>query len=227
MPHSSSLPVIEDRLVPATNRPTSHPPFWNERYIREDALFGIEPNAFIREQSDRIGKSAEVVEVGAGEARNLIFLARTRDACVSAVDFAEDALRIARRRAADRGVELETIAADARAWQPERRWDAVLVTFLHLLPHERPSIYRLLQEALRPGGVLLAEWFSAVHADKSRFAEIGPSKTDRLISADELRQHFLQEGIEMLEETKRTMSEGSLLHGPASVLRLIWQKPER
>ena len=170
------------------------------------------------------------MEVGAGEARNLIFIAQKRRARVTAVDFAKDGLRAARERAEASGVSLQTMAADVREGLPqqhEQQWDAALVTFLHLLPGERPASYRRLQELLRPGGVLLAEWFSTAHADKTRFAEIGPSKPDRLIAAAELREHFPQEGIERLEATERVLDEGTMLKGRAAVLRFIWRKPGR
>ncbi|PSQ76538.1 MAG: class I SAM-dependent methyltransferase, partial [Bacteroidetes bacterium QH_8_67_23] len=148
-----------------------------------------------------------------------------RDADVTAVDFAEEGLRAARRRAEAAGISLKTTAADARTWRPGRPFDAVLVTFLHLLPEARAESYRRLQEALAPGGLLLAEWFAGAHADKTRFAEIGPPTPKRLISAHELREHFPQGGIEVLEETERDLDEGPILKGRAAVLRFAWRKP--
>ena len=217
--------AIENAASPS-DRSSSHPSFWDERYVRENALFGTAPNAFIRETAEHIPAGAAVVEVGAGEGRNLLFLAKTRGARITAMDFAEDGLRNARRRAEAAGFPLDTFVADARTWQPERSWDIVLVTFLHLLPHERPTSYHRLQEALCPGGRLLAEWFSTAHADKSRYAEIGPAKPDRLISARELRRHFPEAGIERLEVVDRELDEGPILQGRASVIRFVWQKPE-
>lgn len=221
------LSRIQNPQFAIEDRPSGRPPFWDARYARNVALFGTAPNAFVRAEAGRIPKGAEVVEVGAGEARNLIFLAKERGARVTAVDFAEEGLHTARRRAKAEGVELETVAADVRRWQPQSKWDAMLVTFLHLLPGERPDNYRRLQMALRPGGLLLAEWFSAAHADKTCFAEIGPSKPDRLISPDELRGHFPEESIELLQESEREIDEGPMLKGPAAVLRFAWRKPER
>jgi SAM-dependent methyltransferase len=211
---------------PGEERPSSRPPFWNERYVANDALFGTGPNAFVREAAEGIAEGAAVAEGGAGEARNLIFLAKQRSARVTAVDFAEDALATARRRAWSAGVALTTSAADARRWQPEGTFDVVLATFLHLLPRERPASCRRLRAALRPGGRLVAEWFSTAHADKDRFAEIGPSKPDRLISAGELRRCFPEHGIERLEEIERTLDEGPMLNGRAAVVRLVWRKPQ-
>ena len=166
-----------------------------------------------------------MAEVGAGEARNLLYLARERDADVTAVDFAEEGLRAARRRAEAAGISLETTAADARAWRPERPFDVVLVTFLHLRPEARAESYRRLQEALVPGGLLLAEWFSEAHADKARFAEIGPPGAERMISANELREHFPRAGIEQLDERERDLDEGPILKGHAAVLRFAWRRP--
>ncbi|PSQ68328.1 MAG: class I SAM-dependent methyltransferase [Bacteroidetes bacterium QH_2_67_10] len=203
----------------------ARPRFWDEKYESREALFGTAPNAFVRAAASRIPQGARVAEVGAGEARNLLYLARERDADVTAVDFAEEGLRAARRRAEAAGISLKTTAADARTWRPGRPFDAVLVTFLHLLPEARVESYRRLRDALVPGGVLVAEWFSDAHADKGRFAEIGPSTPKRLISAHELREHFPQGGIEVLEETERDLDEGPILKGRAAVLRFAWRKP--
>jgi len=221
------------RQPPTENRPSNiedspdRPLFWNDMYAGEDALFGTAPNAFVRAEAGRIPEGACVAEVGAGEGRNLLFLAKERGARVTAVDFASDALSTARRRAEDAGVTLETIVADARGWQPEQPFDAVVVTFLHLLPAGRVESYRRLRDALAPGGVLVAEWFSAAYADKDRFAEIGPSGRERLIATSELREHFSEDGIAVLEETERFLDEGPVLRGRAAVLWFVWRKPER
>ena len=203
----------------------ARPRFWDEKYVGREALFGTAPNAFVRAAASRIPQGARVAEVGAGEARNLLFLARERDADVTAVDFAEEGLRAARRRAEAAGISLKTTAADARTWRPGRPFDSVLVTFLHLLPEARAESYRRLQEALAPGGLLLAEWFAGAHADKTRFAEIGPPTPRRLISANELREHFPRTSIEQIDELERDLDEGPILKGRAAVLRFAWRKP--
>ena len=220
----SQRPMAEEHTSsPHEERPSSQPGFWDERYAREDYLFGTSANRFIAAEAARIPHGSDVVELGAGEGRNLVYVAGRGGHRVTAVDFSQSALQKAQQFARRRHVPLRIIKADLRAWTPEAQWDAVLVTFVHLLPEERPEFYRLIQEMLRPGGLLLAEWFDARHAAYG-YARVGPSRADRLISEEELRRHFPESGLRVCKETDVYLSEGPVLKGKAAVVRLVWQK---
>ena len=208
---------------PPQDRPSSQPAFWDERYEREAHLFGTAANRFIAAEAARIPHGSDVVELGAGEGRNLVYVAGRGGHRVTAVDFSQPALQKAERLARRRHVPLRTIEADLRAWTPEEQWDAVLVTFVHLLPEERPAFYQRIRSVLRPGGLLLAEWFDARHAAHG-YARVGPSKADRLISEEELRRHFPEGGLRVCKEADVYLSEGPVLRGRAAVVRLVWQK---
>lgn len=198
--------------------------FWDARYAEEKHLFGTAPNAFIAEEAHRLPEGAEVVELGAGEGRNLVFLAKARGCRVTAVDFAAEGLKEAERLAAAESVELETIRADVRIWKPERTWSGVLVTFLQLLPEERPAFYRLIQKLLRPGGLFLAEWFRPAHAGAA-YADIGPPDAERLISAEELHAHFPEAGILRCEEVDRDLDDGPVLQGRSAIVQFVYRQP--
>lgn len=212
--------------TPVESRSSSRPAFWDERYARAGRLFGTEPSAFVASvAAERLPGGADVIELGAGEARNLVYLAQAHGCRGTAVDFAGAGLRKARAWAEAEGVALRVIEADVRTWRPggEETWDAALVTFLHLLPRERPALYRLLQQLLRPGGLVLAEWFAKRHL-QGGYARIGPSKADRLITPAELRRHFASGKIHRCDEADVTLDEGAVLQGRAAVVRLVWQK---
>lgn len=134
------------------HRAASHPPFWDERYAANEHLFGAAPNAFVVSAADQISRGSEVLELGAGEGRTLLGLARERGVTGTAVDFSGEALRTGRDWAEREGLPLQTEQADVRTWTPSRRWDAVVVTVLQLLPDERPALYETIRQALRPGG---------------------------------------------------------------------------
>lgn len=205
-------------------RESSQPEFWDVRYEREEHLFGTGPNAFVASWADRVPIGADVVELGAGEGRNLIFLAETRECQGTAVDFAPTALRQAEERAEHHGVALDVIQADVRTWTPERRWDVVLVTFLQLLPDERPRLYRLMQRLVRPGGWVLAEWFRPAHL-AGDYARMGPSATDRMVPASEVRSAFADWTIAHCEAADVMLQEGRRLRGAAAVLQWAAQAP--
>jgi SAM-dependent methyltransferase len=216
-----------DRPVsPPDDRPSSRPPFWDRRYAANDHLFGTEPSAFVAAEAHRIPEGSTVLELGAGEARTLAWLARARAARGTAVDFSEAALRAARETAEADGLPLETVAADVRSWQPERQWDAVVVAFLQLLPSERPSLYRTIQAALRPGGLLLGEWFRPDHLN-GPYDRIGPSTADRMVPPAELRAAFATDAILRCDAADVTLAEGPLLRGRAAVVRLVARRAVR
>lgn len=95
-----------------------------------------------------------VLELGCGNGRNAIFLARL--GCdVTAVDFSERALAWARESARQAGVRPEFRRCSVfDAQVPAGSCDLVYDCgcFHHLPPHRRPDYVRLVDRALKPGG---------------------------------------------------------------------------
>lgn len=205
--------------------PSSHPRFWDERYAERDGLFGRAPNAFVKAEAHRIPRGSAVLELGAGEARTLLWLAQNRDADCTAVDFSEEALDTGRRWAQERGLSLHTVEADVRDWTPDRQWDVVVVTFLQLLPEERAALYQTIRRALRPGGIVLAEWFRPDHVSGD-YDRIGPSTHDRMVPVTEVRSAFSGDEILTCTPADITLAEGPLLRGDAAVVRLVARRSE-
>lgn len=203
-----------------SSRASSHPDFWDTRYEREDHLFGTAPNAFVTEEAHRLPPESEVVEVGAGEGRTLAWLAREPGHRTTAVDFSAEALAVAAQSATAQDLSLDTVQADARAWSPDRHWDAAIVTFLQLLPDERPALYRLLRHIVRPGGWILGEWFRPEHLSGT-YDRMGPSRADRMVSVGEVRTAFSGDAVVQCEAADVHLGEGPLLNGHAAVVRTV------
>jgi len=201
-------------------RRTSQPAFWNKRFRAEASLFGGEPNPFVVQALSGMPEGRAVVELGAGDARTLCGLADRGDHRTTAVDFAPVALERAEARAATVGIEVETIEADLRSWTPPRQWDAVVVTFVQLLPDERSRFFRMMRAAVRPGGWLVGQWFRPAHL-AAGFDRIGPSRADRMVPVSELSRTFGNDRILQCEGAEATLAEGRRLHGRAAVARLV------
>lgn len=200
------------------------PSFWNERYGKPGFAYGTAPNAFLAAEAHRIAAGAAVVDLGAGEGRNAVFFA-ARGCRVTAVDTSEAGLAKATRLAAAHGVPLDTACADVLAWTPPEPVDAVVVAFLHLPSGQRPALYAHVQAMLRPGGVLLAEWFRPEQL-RYGYPSGGPRASDLLIPPDELRRHFAPDGIQLMEHLDTELNEGPFHQGRAAVVRLVWRRPE-
>jgi SAM-dependent methyltransferase len=197
--------------------------FWNDRFRSDTYVYGTAPNRFVRAQVNRWSEDASVLELGAGEGRNAIFLAEQgRD--VTALDYAEEGLRKLKQLAEARGVSVDTVQADVTTWTPDRQWDGVVNTFLHLPPAERPALYQTMQAALRPGGVLVAEWFRPEQITGG-YDSGGPPTVEMMVTEDELRTHFPEKGVQLLRAVETTLDEGPYHRGPAAVVRLVWKRP--
>lgn len=211
--------------MPDSSRASSRPDFWDTRYEREDHLFGTAPNAFVTKAAHRLPPESEVVEVGAGEGRTLAWLAREHGHRTTAVDFSSEALTVAAQWARAQDLSLDTVQADVRAWRPDRQWDAAIVTFLQLLPDERPALYRLLRRIVRPGGWILGEWFRPDHLS-GHYDRMGPSRADRMVSGEEVRAAFSDDAVVRCEAADVHLREGPLLNGHAAVVRTIVHRAE-
>ena len=207
------------------DHPSSRPAFWDIRYADHDHLFGVEPSAFVAAEAGRLERGSTVLELGAGEGRTLAWLARTRDAVCTALDFSETALEAARRRARADDLPIETVRADVRRWVPGRQWDAVVVTFLQLLPAERPALYRTIRSALRPGGLLLGEWFRPDHLTGD-YDRIGPTTAGRMVPPSELRDAFAADAVRRCATPDVHLEDGPHLRGRAAVVRLVARRAE-
>lgn len=208
--------------MPDSPRPSSQPDFWEDRFEQEGHLFGTEPNAFVTDEVHRLSPGSEVMELGAGEGRTLAWLVQEHGHRATAVDFSEAALATARQWADAEDLPLDTIQADVRTWQPDRRWDAAIVTFLQLRPDERSRQYRMLKTVVRPGGWILAEWFRPAYLTDT-YDRIGPTRADRMVPVEEARAAFANERIVRCEAVDVYLQEGPHLSGEAAVVRTVVQ----
>jgi len=121
---------------------------WDERYRSSDQLWSVTPNLFV---ADRLADVApgRGLDLASGEGRNAIWLAE-RGWAMTAVDFSE----VASSRAAAQSDLVEFVVADVRDWEPDGRFDLVLIAYLHLMPPDFEKVIRTSRKWLAPGGEL-------------------------------------------------------------------------
>lgn len=135
-------------------------PFWESQYRADSRPFGP-PSLEILELLDRLPRRGRVLDLGCGDGRNAIPLARAGHR-VTAVDRSRSALAALRRAAAREGsvadedepLGIEIVEADLAAMCPLEDYDLIVAHgVLHLMePLDRDALIERMKRHTRPGG---------------------------------------------------------------------------
>jgi SAM-dependent methyltransferase len=168
-------------------RPTSHERMtglpWDASYHDAPAPWDVgQPQPAIVRLASKGGFAGAVLDAGCGTGENALYLA-SLGLSVLGVDVAETAVAIARAKAADRGIKVEFVAADAFDLERlGRKFDTVLDSGLfHTFDgDERPIYVASLASVTENDGTLYVLCFS----------DEGPETGPHPISQEELRAAF-------------------------------------
>ena len=193
--------------------------FWNERYAKDEYLYGTAPNSFLVEYADLLRGS--VLSLSEGEGRNAVFLA-LRGLKVLGVDISEMALAKAQVLAKLKGVEIQTEVADLSNFEPEKNsYGSVISISAHLPSAIRNKLYPLIEQCLKPDGIMLLEAYSERQIVRNTG---GPKDLDMLMTVDKLEREFPNLEPILIRELEREVSEGEGHAGLASVVQFIARK---
>lgn len=151
---------------------------WNERYDREEYVFGIEPNAFLKSCYRLLKPGHTALAVADGEGRNGVWLA-SQGLRVVGFDASAVGLDKARRLAAREGVEVDYRLASVEDWTWERDgYDVVAAIFIQFAePLLRALIFEGMIRTLKPGGLLLLQGYTPRQLD---YGTGGPRAVENL-----------------------------------------------
>ena len=158
-----------------------------------------EPSAVVVGALDGV-ESGAALDLACGPGRNAVWLAE-RGWQVTAVDFSAEALRQAREQAAARGLAIDWVESDLRAYEPPAdAFDLVLVAYLHVPPDDRRAILAGAAAAVAPGGDLLV-----VGNDLANLGTGAPGPTDptRLYTSDDIVSELPSLTIQRAEQVRR------------------------
>ena len=190
---------------------------WDDRYSQSDYIYGTEPNDFLRTAASQI-PNGPVLSLGEGEGRNAVYLAELGHEVV-AVDQSRVGLAKAKRLAAARGTQVETICGDLSHYQIQPGfWSGIVSIFCHLPSHVRKNLYASVDKGLRPGGVFVLEAYTPQQLGRGTG---GPQDPDMLVSLSELTEGLA--GLRFIHacEIDREVREGSYHTGSAWVVQVI------
>lgn len=197
-------------------------PIWDERYRTEQFVYGTAPNDFLVSQVEYLPKG-QILCLAEGEGRNAVFLAE-QGYDVTAVDLSPAGLAKARQLAEQRGVSIETIAADLGDFEiAPGSWDGIVSIFAHMPPPARRHVHRQVVSGLKPGGVFVLE---AYRPEQLQYGTGGPPVAELMMTLDGLREELSGLEFDFAAETVREIQEGTLHHGEGAVVQLRARKPD-
>jgi cyclopropane fatty-acyl-phospholipid synthase-like methyltransferase len=206
----------------------SHPDaeaFWSGRYrdVGDDYLFGTAPNRFLLKQRRRLTPGMKALSVADGEGRNSVWLAE-EGLAVTATEISSVGLHKAQRLARERHVDVNFVLADILTWEwPAHEFDLVVAVFIQFLaPAERTRVFDLMQQSLKPGGLLLLHGY---RPEQLKFRTGGPSAVENLYTEGLLAKAFASMEIIELRAYEDTIEEGCGHKGHSALIDLVVRHP--
>ena len=183
--------------------------FWDQKYGNTGKyVFGKSPAKFLASNFHFIPHGSTVLDVGMGEGRNAVFLAR-KGYNVTGVDISSVAVRKARRLAQEFGVRIKTVVSSMEKYEvPSKKFDAIICFY-----YVDRELNKKLMQWLKPGGILVYESHTD-HQRKVKGSELYEKKY--LLRPAELLQMFPNFNILKYEEP---------IHVGEYTASIILQKP--
>jgi 2-polyprenyl-3-methyl-5-hydroxy-6-metoxy-1,4-benzoquinol methylase len=194
---------------------------WDERYARQEYIYGTEPNKFLKEQLSLL-KPGRILFPAEGEGRNAVFAASLgweTDAFDQSFEGQKKALKLATHK----GVSINYYIQSLNDWNPEPdQYDCIALIFVHLPDGLRQQVHKAVVRALKPGGTLLLEAFTLNQLPRTSG---GPKTAELLFLEEQITSDFKNLIFAEFAETQTTLEEGPLHQGVADVIQLTAFKP--
>ncbi len=195
--------------------------FWDERYSREEYVYGLEPNTFLREQLLNMDPG-KILLPAEGEGRNAVFAAGSGwmvDAFDMSLEGRKKALALASRNRVS--INYRVFNAADVSYDPEA-FDVLGLIYANFPAEIRKNIHRKLVSCLKPGGIVIFESFSKDQLEyQEKYNSGGPKEFKMLFSEDEIRDEFPDLQFRSIDKIVTELSEGSFHSGLASVIRFV------
>jgi 2-polyprenyl-3-methyl-5-hydroxy-6-metoxy-1,4-benzoquinol methylase len=197
--------------------------FWNERFDKEEFIFGKEPNEYLVEQAaQHLKPGNSVLCIADGEGRNGVWLAK-QGLQVTAFDVSDIALSKAKQFAVDNHVSIQHSLCDSDGfdWAPNA-YDAVIGIFIQFAdPEMRGRIFQQAHQTLKPGGIFILQGYTPKQLE---YKTGGPSLIEHLYTEEMIRE--LSNGFEILDLCcyEKELSEGARHTGMSALLGMVAKK---
>ncbi len=197
--------------------------FWNQRFNKQEFIFGKEPNEYLALQAKaHLKPNQKVLCIADGEGRNGVWLAK-QGMQVVGFDVSNIALEKAKQFAKDNQVEIAYSLSDTDGfdWQ-ENTYDAVIGIFIQFAePQMRARIFQQAYRALMPGGIFILQGYTLKQLE---YKTGGPSLIDHLYTEEMIRELTQEFQILDLRCYEKELNEGVRHAGISALLGLVAKK---
>jgi 2-polyprenyl-3-methyl-5-hydroxy-6-metoxy-1,4-benzoquinol methylase len=197
--------------------------FWNERFDKEEFIFGKEPNEYLVEKTKEYLKpNNKVLCIADGEGRNGVWLAK-QGMQVVGFDASDIALAKAKQFAKENQVEVEYSFSDTDSfdWQANT-YDAVVAIFIQFAdPAMRERIFEQTYKTLKPGGLFILQGYTPKQLE---YKTGGPSLIEHLYTEELIKGLSKDFKILELVSYEKELSEGPRHTGISAILGLVSRK---
>ena len=197
--------------------------FWNERFNKEEFIFGKEPNEYLVEQTSQYLKpNASVLCIADGEGRNGVWLAK-QGMRVTSFDVSDIALVKAKQFAKDNEVNIEYSLCDTDGFDwKTNSYDAIIAIFIQFAdPEMRVRIFKQVHQALKPGGIFILQGYTPKQLE---YKTGGPSLIEHLYTEEMIRKLSHDFEILDLQCYEKELSEGARHTGMSALLGMVAKK---
>lgn len=194
--------------------------FWDERFSSEEYIYGTEPNAFLKQELEKL-QNGSLLLPAEGEGRNAAFAAGLGwnvFAFDTSVEGRKKALKLAEQRKVSYSYEYHSVFDFPYS---EKQFDAVALIYFHMQSNQKREFFSNLLTAIKPGGSLIMEVFSK---DQLNYGTGGPQEEDLLFSMEEMKEYLTGISFYVFSEEEITFHEGEYHKGKAKVIRVSGRK---
>lgn len=192
---------------------------WNDRFSQEEFAYGTEPNAFFKQQLDKL-KPGKLLLPAEGEGRNAVYAAK-KGWDVSAFDISvrgkEKAFLLSQQHKVNINYELVGVLE----YKTHIQFDAIAFCYSHFPEDIRKTAHKKMVQLLKKGGVIIFEGFAK---GQLKYNSGGPKNVAMLFSIEDVKNEFEGLDFKILEEKTIELSEGNYHKGIAEVVRFVGVK---
>ncbi len=155
---------------------------FNQEYGGVNCYWGLKPHKEVVEIEELMRRGAKVLDLGSGEGRDLLFLAK-KGFNVTAMDISARGIERTKKLAEEKGVKIKTVIGDIKQFEFREKYDLIIsMAFLHFLKLiEIKKIISKMKEMTNVGG------YNVITA----FTEDNPfKKFPHLFAKDELKKFY-------------------------------------